>query len=242
MQCRAERQRGSPSRARASSRWAIPLRAAATALSAASQALRGDPLATGKIASTPSPMNLSTSPPKACTEPAMRSNQASRAEMTSEGGLLSESAVKPLQVGEQQRRLDRFADPAPQGTSQHASGAAPAKIGLERGVQRSARSQRGERRGRKACGLTQTLGLVGGKRARSNPSEPRAVRGQPNEVFMHWAARKPCKPPPAVAGRTIRSQSRNGLRPRIPMPRPRRCCRLARARCGGRSAGGAKPT
>ena len=62
------------------------LRAAATALSAASQALRGDPPTTGKIASTPSPMNFSTSPPKACTEPAMRSNQASSAEMTSDGG------------------------------------------------------------------------------------------------------------------------------------------------------------
>ena len=36
------------------------------------------------------------------------------------------------QVGEQQRRLDRLANSAPQRTGQHARRAAPAKIGFER--------------------------------------------------------------------------------------------------------------
>ena len=40
-------------------------------------------------------MNFSTSPPKAWTAPAMRSNQASSAAMTADGGIVSESAVKP---------------------------------------------------------------------------------------------------------------------------------------------------
>ena len=62
----------------------MPARAAATARSAASQASAGVPV-TGKIASTPSPMNFSTSPPKACTAPAMRSNQASRAAIIDRG-------------------------------------------------------------------------------------------------------------------------------------------------------------
>ena len=232
---------GSPSRTRASSRWAIPLRAAATVLSAASQALRGDPPATGKIASTPSPMNLSTSPPNACTEPAMRSNQASRAAMTSEGGLLSESAVKPLRSAN--RSAASIVSPIPRRkrTSQHARGAAPAEIGLERRHQRGARGQRGERRRREARSLAQAFGLIGDEGTRSDPSEPWPVRGQPNKVFMHWAARKPCKPAPAVAGRTIRSH--RGMRSghEFPKPRPPDCYRLARARCAGRSAGGAKP-
>src|SRR5216684_3395821 len=47
------------------SRWVMPARAAPTALSAASQAAEGDRSPMGKIASTPSPMNFSTSPPKA---------------------------------------------------------------------------------------------------------------------------------------------------------------------------------
>src|SRR5215217_5902406 len=59
----------------AASRWAMPARAALTARSAASQASAGAPV-TGNIASTPSPMNFSTSPPKACTAPATRSNPA----------------------------------------------------------------------------------------------------------------------------------------------------------------------
>src|SRR6267142_1514011 len=56
---------GRPCRSRAWSRWVMPARAAATALSAASQAAEGDRSPIGKIASTPSPMNFSTSPPKA---------------------------------------------------------------------------------------------------------------------------------------------------------------------------------
>jgi NitT/TauT family transport system substrate-binding protein len=78
---------------RAASRWAMPARGATTARSAASQALVGAP-ATGKIASTPSPMNFSTSPPKACTAPATRSNQASRAAIMAAGSVASDRAVK----------------------------------------------------------------------------------------------------------------------------------------------------
>ena len=75
----------------------MPARAAATAERSVSRRPRRAIAATGKIASTPSPMNLSTSPPKACTAPAMRSNQASSAAMTARSGgwLLRQSAVKP---------------------------------------------------------------------------------------------------------------------------------------------------
>ena len=86
---------GSPCLFRSGSRCAIPARAAVTARKAASQAPRGAPPVTGKIARMPSPMNFSTSPPKACTAPAMRSNQASSAAITIAGGFASESAVKP---------------------------------------------------------------------------------------------------------------------------------------------------
>ena len=50
---------------------------------------------TGKIASTPSPMNFSTSPSKTCTAPAMRSNQASSAAIIVAGSVTSDIAVKP---------------------------------------------------------------------------------------------------------------------------------------------------
>ena len=70
----------------------MPARAATTR-SAASQASAGAPV-TGKIASTPSPMNFSTSPPKACTAPATRSNQASRAAIIAAGSVASDRAVK----------------------------------------------------------------------------------------------------------------------------------------------------
>jgi hypothetical protein len=63
----------------------------------ASQASAGAPV-TGKIASTPSPMNFSTSPPKACTAPAMRSNQVSRAAIIAAGSVASDKAVKS-QIG-----------------------------------------------------------------------------------------------------------------------------------------------
>jgi hypothetical protein len=55
---------------------------------------------TGKIASTPSPMNFGTSPPKACIAPATRSNQASRAVIIAAGSLASERAVKPRRSAE----------------------------------------------------------------------------------------------------------------------------------------------
>ena len=73
----------------------------------------------------------------------MRSNQASRAEMTAEGGALSDKRGEAAQVGEQKRRFDRLADAAPQRTRQHARSAAPAEIGLERRRQRRARRERG---------------------------------------------------------------------------------------------------
>ena len=72
----------------------MPARAAPTALSAASQAAEGGRSPIGKIASTPSPMNFSTSPPKAWTAPATRSNQASSAATTASGAVASDSSVK----------------------------------------------------------------------------------------------------------------------------------------------------
>ena len=66
MQRRAERAAAaSPCVLRSALRCAMPARAADTARSAASQAPRGTPPDTGKIARMPSPMNFSTSPPKA---------------------------------------------------------------------------------------------------------------------------------------------------------------------------------
>ena len=73
----------------------MPAWAAEAARRAAAQAARGPPSPTGKIAKIPSPMNFSTSPPKAWTAPAMRSNHPLSAAMTAAGGWLSESAVKP---------------------------------------------------------------------------------------------------------------------------------------------------
>src|SRR6516164_1541433 len=58
---------GSPCARRSLFKCAIPTRAAVTARNAASQALRRPSPTTGKIAKMPSPMNFSTSPPKACT-------------------------------------------------------------------------------------------------------------------------------------------------------------------------------
>ena len=71
----------------------MPARAATTARSAASQASAGVPV-TGKIANMPSPMNFSTSPPKACTAPATRSNQASSTAIMTAGSVASDMAVK----------------------------------------------------------------------------------------------------------------------------------------------------
>ena len=73
----------------------MPARAARTALSAASQAAEAGRAPIGKMASTPSPMNFSTSPPKACAAPAMRSNQASSTATTASGGVDSDNSVKP---------------------------------------------------------------------------------------------------------------------------------------------------
>ncbi|MFL5267011.1 MAG: hypothetical protein ACJ8AH_10515 [Stellaceae bacterium] len=53
-----------------------------------------------EIASTLSLMNSSTSPPTACTAPAMRSNHWSKAVIIAAGLLASESAVKPHRSAE----------------------------------------------------------------------------------------------------------------------------------------------
>ena len=66
---------------------------------------------------------------------------------------LSESAVKPRRSAKSSAACDGLADAAPQRTRQHARGAAPAEIGLERRGQRGARGERGERRRREARGL-----------------------------------------------------------------------------------------
>jgi hypothetical protein len=88
----------------------MPARAAVTARSAVPQVSAGAPV-TGKIASTPSPMNFSTSPPKARTAPAMRSNQASSTTIIAAGSLASESAVKSHRSA--QSSVARIVSPAP---------------------------------------------------------------------------------------------------------------------------------
>jgi hypothetical protein len=77
----------------------------AGARSAASQAAAGAP-ATGKIATTPSPINFSTSPPKACTAP--RSDRASRAAIRRRGfGRLGQGG-EVAQIGTEQCDADRL--------------------------------------------------------------------------------------------------------------------------------------
>ena len=58
---------------------------------------RGDDRAQRRL-STPSPMNFSTSPPKACTAPATRSNQAWRVTIIAAGSVASESG-EAAQIG-----------------------------------------------------------------------------------------------------------------------------------------------
>ena len=87
-------------------------------------------------------------------------------------GQLGEAA----QIGKQQRRRNGLADIAPQGPRQHPRGAAPAEIGLERRLQRAARGNRGKRRGGKARGLAQRIGLDGRERTRPDPAEQRSIR------------------------------------------------------------------
>jgi hypothetical protein len=79
----------------------------AGARSAATQAAAGAP-ATGKIATTRSPINFSTSPPKACTAPATRSDQASRAAIRRRGfGRLGQGG-EVAQIGTEQCGADRL--------------------------------------------------------------------------------------------------------------------------------------
>jgi hypothetical protein len=60
-------------------------------------------------------MNFSTSPPKACTAPAMRSNQASRAAITAAGSFASDIAVKSRKSAESSAA--RIVSPAPRRTA-----------------------------------------------------------------------------------------------------------------------------
>ena len=182
---------GRPCRPRASSRLRHPGPRGGDRAQRSAHAPRGDPPTTGKIASTPSPMNLSTSPPKAWTEPAMRSNQASSAEMTADGGMAFGQGGEAAQIGKEQRCLDGLADVAPQRARQHPRSAAPAEIGLERRRQRGARGEGGERRGGEARGLAQPAGLVGRERTRPDPAEQRPVRPRPDSVFLHEPAASP---------------------------------------------------
>ena len=73
--------------------------------------------------------------------------------MTADGGALSDKRGEAAQVGEQERRLDRLADAAPERAGHDARGAAPAEIGLERRRQRRAGAERRERGRGEARGL-----------------------------------------------------------------------------------------
>jgi hypothetical protein len=64
-----------------------------------------------KIASTPSPMNFTTSPPTACTAPVTRSNQASRAAIIAAGSVASDRVVKSRRSAESSAA--RMVSPAP---------------------------------------------------------------------------------------------------------------------------------
>ena len=130
------------------------------------------------------------------------------------------------QVGEQERRLDGLADAAPERTGEHARGAAPAEIGLERRGQRGAGAERGERRRREARRLTQALGLVGRERARARPSRASA-RPAPARPRLHARARR--RGPPASAGR-LRPAGRPLPGPRAPSHKSERLDHLAASR------------
>ena len=110
------------------------------------------------------------------------------------------------QIGIKQHRPNGFADFAPQRPRQHARGAAPAEIGLERGRQRCPRRQRGERRCGEAGGLAQSIGFRFREPARPDPAEHRAAFSRADGVFMHRTSREPGQPVPArIAGRTPRA-------------------------------------
>ncbi len=117
-------------------------------------------------------------------------------------------AGEAAQVGEQERRLDRLADAAPERAGKHARGAAPAEIGLERHRQRGAGAERRKRGHGEACGLAEAAGLLWRERTRTHPAEPRPVGGRPDRVLMHRAGAKAGKPAPAgfagLAGRSGR--------------------------------------
>ena len=139
----------------------------------------------------------------------MRSNQASRAEMTTDGGLLSESAVKPRRSANSSAASIVSPMPRRKRAGQHPRGAASTEIGFERRIQRGSRGERGEGRGREARRLMQPFGVVGGEEMRRDPSEPWPVRFRADKVFMHGSAREALKPAPARFARLgLRSRRR----------------------------------
>ena len=137
------------------------------------------------------------------------------------------------QIGIEQHRPNGLADFAPQRPRQHARGAAPAEIGFERGRQRRARRERGERRCGEAGGLAQSIGFRFREPARPDPAEHRPAFSRANGVFMHRTISEPGQPAPSrIAGRTLRASEIPSAR--IPPPRSPRRSRPAIARCGGR--------
>jgi hypothetical protein len=87
-------------------------------------------------------MNFSTSPPKACTAPATRSNQASRADHRRGLGRLGQGG-EVAQIGIEQHGADGLSGAAAQRAGLHPGGTAPAEIGLEQRCQRRPRGQGG---------------------------------------------------------------------------------------------------
>ena len=192
----------------------MPARAATTARRAASQASAGAPV-TGKIASMPSPMNFSTSPPKACTAPATRSNQASRAAIIAAGSVALGQGGEVAQVRKEQHGADGLSGAAALRAGLHPGSTAPAEIGLEQRRQRCPRGQGGQGRRDEAHDLTQSAGLCGFERPRPGPAQHRTVWRRANRVLLHWA--KPGQPVAPgwaewPAGEVQRLDHRPGLR------------------------------
>ena len=195
---------------------------------------------TGKIASTPSPRNFSTSPPKACTAPAIRSNQASSAAITTAGGADFGQGGEAAQIGAQQRGQDDLAASSPQWTRKHPRGATPAEICLECGGQRRPRHEGGERGDSETSGLPEAIALGHAEWSWSNPAKSWRVGTGPDYVLVRRSVSEfvPANPgrqqredPPAFRSGTPSS--------RIPMPRSRRRSSTAKATFDGRGGGAA---
>ena len=147
-------------------------------------------------------MNFSTSPPKAWTAPATRSNQASSAATTASGARRLRQLGEAAQIAIEQDRADGLAGLAPQAPGQHFFRTAAAEIGLEQRRERRARGEGGERGGSKTRRLMQQRGFGLGGGPRESPAEHRAVRWpsdvgrrcRAGDMLLHHARAEPVEP------------------------------------------------